>query len=300
MAARLGLPFYVVDVADAFAAVLADFESAYLAGRTPNPCILCNRWVKFGRLLEIARGLGATRVATGHYARVVPGRGGRTELWRARDARKDQSYVLATLTQEQLAAACFPLGQSTKAEVRAEAEALGLGVARKPDSQELCFVPARGGHRAWLRERRPTAFRPGVFEDAAGRALGRHDGAAGFTPGQRRGLPALGTPRHVAKVDVAAGRVTLVARADLEHRWLLAREPHWVSEAPWPCGATGPVEVRIRHAGAPQRATLTVLAGPALRLDFAQPAFAPAPGQTVVAYAGDRVLVSATIQDSGA
>lgn len=298
VAHALEIPFYVVDVADAFRMVLDDFQQSYASGRTPNPCILCNRYVKFGRLLEIARGLGAQRVATGHYAQVQRNDRGRYELRKGADASKDQSYVLCTLTQEQLAAAVFPLGADLKSDVRAEAAQRGLDVAAKPDSQELCFVPAQGGHRAWLREQTPESFRAGAFVDAGGVVVGQHDGAVGFTTGQRRGLPALGTPHYVSGVDVPAGTVRIEPRAALLHRTVDASQAHWISEAPLPAGTRRRVQVRIRHAGPATDAELQVLAEDRVRFVFDEPVFAAARGQAAVAYEDARVLLGATIEEA--
>jgi len=295
VAARLGLPFYVVDVSDAFEAVIEDFVGAYAGGLTPNPCILCNSGVKFGRLLEVGRDLGCEAVATGHYARVERGASGRMRLLCGLDAAKDQSYVLCRLDQAQLAAARFPLGASTKQDVRREAEALGLDVAAKPDSQDLCFVP-RGDYRAFLRERAPRAMVPGAIVDEDGRPVGRHGGAAAFTVGQRRGLPALGSPRYVAGVDAASGTVRIAPRAGLLRRRVTASACNWIErEDPGP-GREVRVVARIRHAGRPAPGTLTSLAGGRVEVVFDEDAFAPAPGQALVAYLEEAVLCGGTIE----
>jgi tRNA-specific 2-thiouridylase len=290
VAAALGLPFYVVDVREAFAReVLEPFVRTYAEGRTPNPCVACNRGVKLGRLGEIARGLGAEAVATGHYARVEDGPGGRRRLLRAKDARKDQTYVLHALSQEQLAFARFPLAHLTKPEVRARARALGLPVAEKPDSQELCFVPD-GDVRGWLARRTPAARRAGAFVDESGREIGRHDGAAGFTRGQRRGLPALGAPRYVTRVEPEAGRVVLAEREALHDAGAEVAGLNWVDVAEPAPGTEFDVTVQVRHAGAATAARLVVTGPGCARVEFAEPVFAVAPGQALVAWRGEALL----------
>ncbi len=298
VAARLGLPFYVVDVSEAFQRdVVGAFVAGYLGGTTPNPCITCNQLVKFGRLRTLAQELGAEAVATGHYARTAPRADGGTRLLRGLDRRKDQSYVLYGLDPAQLAMARFPLGDACKEDVRAEARELGLGVAEKPDSQELCFVPT-GDHRAVLEERAPGALRPGPILGPDGEALGVHGGAAAFTVGQRRGLGvAAREPLYVAEVEPAANRVRLAPRAALLRTEVRFGPVHAVDVDP----ARGPseepyrVEVRIRHAMAPASATLRWDADGTGRVRFDEPVFAPAPGQALVAYRGDAVLCGGPI-----
>ncbi|MHC5010461.1 MAG: tRNA 2-thiouridine(34) synthase MnmA [Planctomycetota bacterium] len=294
VATRLGIPFYVVDVADAFTGVVAAFVASYAAGETPNPCVACNRDVKFGRLLEIARGLGCDAVATGHYARRIERPGGRIRLLRAFDDRKDQSYVLYALDQAQLRAARFPLGDDRKPDVREEARGLGLTVADKRDSQELCFVPS-GDYRRFLRENAPAALVPGEIADEDGRIIGRHDGAAGFTRGQRRGLPAVGSPRYVTDVDAVSGRVTVGPRAAaLEDRVHVA-DVNWVDREDPGGGPRLAVSARIRHAAPAEPAHLQPVAEGRAEVTFERPVFAPAPGQALVAYEGDAVLCGGRI-----
>jgi tRNA-specific 2-thiouridylase len=295
VAARLGMPFYVVDVREAFREeVLDPFAAAYAAGLTPNPCVACNRGVKLGRLLELARGLGAEQVATGHYARVEPGAAGRWRLRRARDTRKDQTYVLHALSQAQLAQACFPLADLTKEEVRARARALGLPVAEKRDSQELCFVPT-GDVRAYLAGTAAGRGAPGTFVDADGSVVGTHAGAAGFTRGQRRGLPALGSPRYVRSVDPVRGEVHLAERGALEDVAVEVAGLVWTDEAEPEAGTAFEVEVQVRHAQRPVAARLTASGGGRAAVRFAEPLFAAAPGQALVAWRGDAVLCGGPI-----
>lgn len=295
VARALDLPFYVVDAREAFARdVLGPAAAAYAQGLTPNPCVACNRGVKFGRLLELARGLGAEAVATGHYARREVTPGGRVRLLRARDRRKDQGYVLHALSQAQLAAARFPLGELAKDEVRAEAGRRGLPVAGKPDSQELCFVPD-GDMRRWLRETLGSLGPAGSFVDVSGRVLGTHEGAMGYTRGQRRGLPAVGTPQHVVAVDVASGTVQVGPRTALEDRELEVQGLNWVDEPEPAAGTALDVEVQVRHAQAPVPARLQVEDGGRARVRLAQPVFAAAPGQALVAWRGEALLCGGPI-----
>ncbi len=295
VAALLKIPFYVVDVRAAFAReVLDPFAAAYARGLTPNPCVACNRGVKLGRLDELARGLGAQAVATGHYARVERGPHGRLRLLRAADLRKDQTYVLHALAQEQLARACFPLAALTKDEVRREAARRGLPVAGKPDSQELCFVPD-GDLRGYLARTSQGRGKPGSFVDASGVEVGRHEGAAGFTRGQRRGLPALGRPRYVTSVEPDAGVVRLGEREQLLDLGVEVSGLNWVEEPEPPAGSTYEVCVQVRHAQVPTPATLEVLGAGGARVHFAQPLFAAAPGQALVAYRGEAVLCGGPI-----
>jgi tRNA-specific 2-thiouridylase len=302
VAARLGVAFYVVDAAEAFSErVIDDFVASYAAGRTPNPCVACNVHVKFGRLAALAKDLGAEAVATGHYARTAPRPGGGTRLLRGVDPSKDQSYVLYALDQRRLALARFPLGASTKEEVRAEARALGLRVAEKPDSQELCFLPA-GDPRSFLDERAPGLRRAGDVVDVEGRVLGRHAGAAGHTVGQRRGIGvAAATPLHVARVDVEANRVVLAPRERLLARRVETEAFHFVDEDPPPASEARSwrVEARIRHGARPVPARLDVAPGSRPAVTFDEPVFAPAPGQALVAYRGDAVLGGAPIASAG-
>ncbi|HEU4395114.1 MAG TPA: tRNA 2-thiouridine(34) synthase MnmA [Planctomycetota bacterium] len=288
VADRLGIPFYASDFSDAFEGLVDAFVADYLRGRTPNPCVLCNRDLKFGKALAMARALGCDRVATGHYADAGP-RDGRAGLRRARDAAKDQSYVLFPLSQDALGAALFPLGGLEKPAVRAVARDLGLPVADKPESQDLCFVP-EGDYRAVLRARVGTALRPGNFEDRDGRVLGTHDGAGLFTVGQRRGLgiAAGGRPRFVTRIDADSGTVVLGEPGDLDARCVIAGGWNPVS-APAPGPGDPPLDgaAKVRRGHAPQAARATGLGGGRVRIEFREPVRAPAPGQAAVLYDGE-------------
>jgi tRNA-uridine 2-sulfurtransferase len=289
-AAHLGIPHYVLDFEERFrAAVIDDFADAYARGVTPVPCVRCNQRVKFRDLLEVARDLGAAALATGHYARRIAGPRG-PELHKARDAAKDQSYFLFATTPAQLGFLRFPLGGLTKADTRAHARRLGLPLAGKAESQDICFVP-RGHYSDLVARLRPDAMRPGEIVDARdGRVLGRHDGAARFTVGQRRGLGvAAAEPLYVVGVDAARARVAVGPRgAGLAGAAVLA-------EANWLGGAVpeGKVEVRHRYNGRPSAGRLSAAidraAGDA-RVEFAEPQAGVAPGQACVAYEGTRLL----------
>jgi tRNA-specific 2-thiouridylase len=289
----LGIPFYVWDLAAQFRAeVVDDFVAEYAAGRTPNPCLRCNESIKFAAVLDRALGLGFDAVCTGHYARLVDGPSGR-ELHRAVDPDKDQSYVLGVLDADQLAHSLFPLGDSVKSEVRAEAAARGLIVAAKPDSHDICFIPD-GDTAGFLRSR--LGERPGEFVDASGAVLGSHSGAYGFTVGQRKGLrigtPAPdGRPRYVLDVSVVDNRVTVGPAEALDVLGLSADHPRW-------CGvpALGSFEclVQVRAHGDPVPADVTAIDS-GLQIALREPVRGVAPGQAAVLYAGTRVLGSATI-----
>ncbi len=294
----LGIPFYVWDLSDRFAAdVISDFVAEYAAGRTPNPCVRCNEKIKFSAVLERGIALGFDAVCTGHYARLV-GVGNDVELHRAVDAGKDQSYVLGVLNRDQLRRCYFPLGASEKAEVRAEARDRGLAVADKPDSHDICFI-ANGDTAGFLEQRLGT--RPGDIVDLAGAKVGEHAGSHRFTIGQRRGLrlgtPAPdGRPRFVLAITPATNTITVGPRDALAVRSLSAVRPTWTARPP---GEEWLGHVQVRAHGRPMAATVWVRDQDVeVLLDSATTGVAP--GQAVVLYTGSRVVGSATISATGA
>ncbi len=290
----LGIPFYVWDFADRFAEdVVADFVSEYAAGRTPNPCLRCNEKIKFAAVLERGRALGFDAVATGHYARVETD-GDRVSLYRSAEPAKDQSYVLGVLDADQLRYSLFPLGADVaKAEVRSEAAARGLLVARKPDSHDICFIPT-GDTAGFLQSR--LGRRSGDVVDERGEVVGAHAGSHQFTVGQRHGLhlsiPAGdGRPRYVLGIDPVANSVLVGPREALAVRVIDGIRPTW-TELPVAGAWSGLVQVRAHGEAMP--ATIEVT-GDRVRIELGLPAFGIAPGQAAVYYDGDRVVGSATI-----
>ena len=293
----LGIPFYVWDFSDRFKIeVVDDFIAEYQAGRTPNPCMRCNERIKFAALLEKALALGFDAVATGHYAELIPTAAG-LELHRSPALAKDQSYVLGVLTQEQLQHALFPIGAAAnKADIRAEAEARGLSVANKPDSYDICFIP-EGDTQDWLADKVGVA--PGEIVDRTGQVLGSHQGAHGFTVGQRKGLnigrPAAdGRPRYVLEVRPKENKVVVGPQAALAISELSGSRFSWCGAAPQNPGEWFDVLVQVRAHGDAVPASAAVV-NDELVIKLANPIFGVAPGQTAVIYLGSRVLGQTTI-----
>ncbi|MFN8226434.1 MAG: tRNA 2-thiouridine(34) synthase MnmA [Mycobacterium sp.] len=291
----LGIPFYVWDFADRFKEdVIDDFVDSYARGETPNPCVRCNEKIKFSALSARALALGFDAVATGHYARLSDGR-----LRRAVDRDKDQSYVLAVLTAEQLRHAVFPIGDTPKAQIRAEASQRGLAVATKPDSHDICFIPS-GDTQAFLGAR--IGVRRGAVVDAGGAVLAEHNGVHEFTIGQRKGLGIAGPgpdgrPRYVTDIDAGTGTVRVGYVEDLDVWELAGQRP--VFTAGQPFAAPVECEVQVRAHGEIVPATAELADG-SLRVRLRSALRGVAPGQTLVLYrpdagAGDEVLASATI-----
>ncbi len=287
VAETLGIPHYVLDYEKRFRAeVIDDFADAYVAGETPVPCVHCNETVKFRDLLAVARDLGAGALATGHYARRIDGPEG-PELHRAADASRDQSYFLYRTTREQLAFLRFPLGELSKDETRALADRFALPVAKKPDSQDICFVPS-GRYDELIERLRPGAAEPGDVVDESGRVLGQHDGVIHFTVGQRKGLGvAGGEPLYVLRLDSDRRRVIVGPRDRLGTTRVPLRRISWLGPNPGRSGVR--VAVKLRSAQLPLDATLS-LDGERGAAVLDEPTFGVAPGQACVAYDGDRVL----------
>jgi tRNA-specific 2-thiouridylase len=289
VASQLGIPYYVFNYQREFRRhVIESFLDEYALGLTPNPCLECNRAVKFGALLARARALGFDYVATGHYARVRRGASGAYQLLRAAQREKDQSYMLYMLGQGDLARLMFPIGELTKAEVRAEAQARGLASADRPESQDICFVPG-GDYRNLLREERPAALVPGPIVDQQGRELGRHSGLPLYTIGQRRGLGlAAGEPLYVTRLDVARNALVVGPASALERPSLTAVKATfgsgvWPAE-PFRCAA------QIRAHADPVPALVTPGEPGQITVAFDTPQRAVTPGQAVVLYDGEAVL----------
>jgi tRNA-specific 2-thiouridylase len=290
VAYQLGIPYYVINLRQTFEHEVIDyFCREYAGGRTPNPCIVCNHRVKFLALLEKAVALGARFIATGHYARTRYNEDrGRYALLRALDERKDQSYALYGLTQYQLAHTLFPLGETTKEETRRLAAQLGLSVAAKQDSQEICFVP-NDDYRGFLQRRIPDKIKPGPFLDQEGRVLGTHRGIPYYTIGQRRGLGiAASEPLYVVGLDCERNAVILGPHQAVYKNRLRAKEINWVS-IPFP---RKPLEaqVKIRYNGPFASALIEPLAEHEADVTFEKGVRAIAPGQAAVFYCGDEVL----------
>jgi tRNA-specific 2-thiouridylase len=294
--ALIGVPFYAVNMESEFSeAVVNRFVDEYAAGRTPNPCLECNRHVKFRHLVKRARLLGADCLATGHYARIVHGANGEPHrLFRARDGRKDQSYVLHTVDQDQLGYIRFPLGNLVKPEVRALARAFGLPVADKEESQEICFV-GKGSYADFVAKRRPDVTAPGEIVDASGTVIGEHKGLVHHTIGQRKGIGiARAEPLYVLSLDTARNRLMVGSRAQATAREATANrvtliDGTWPS-APFACDAV------VRYRGAPAPAEVTLGEAGAATVRFKDDGPVASPGQAVVFYRGDEVLGGGTIQ----
>jgi len=296
VADRLGIPFYALNLQAEFRRIVDYFVDEYSAGRTPNPCVMCNNWLKFGRLFDYADSVDAEFVATGHYARLLPldGPDSPPALCRGVDDSKDQAYVLFGIDRALLSRMLLPIGGFHKVQIRAMAAEIGLRVADKRDSQEICFVTS-GHHDEFVRARRAEDL-SGDIVTTAGQVVGQHPGIERFTVGQRKGLAvALGEPRYVVRIEPETRRVVIGTREELEGRELFANQCNWLVDVP-----LGPFRcwAKIRYNGPGGDATAERLPDGRLRVAFDEPRFAIAPGQAVVCYDRDRVLGGGWIQSS--
>ncbi|WP_337175679.1 tRNA 2-thiouridine(34) synthase MnmA [Paludisphaera sp.] len=287
VADRLDVPFYALDFEADFGRIQDYFVDEYFSGRTPNPCVMCNIWLKFGRLWEYGKQVGADFVATGHYARIAQAPDGTRRVARGLDRDKDQSYVLSGLSRELLDRVLFPVGELSKADVRAAARELDLPVHDKAESQEICFIPD-DDYLGFVRRRRPDAETSGRLVDEEGRVLREHDGIEKFTVGQRRGLGlAVGEPRYVVQIEPLSRTVTIGKKGSLTRPGLVASRFNW--QGPEPEGpARCLAQIRARHRATP--ATVEPLPDGRARVRFDEPQPAVAPGQVVTLYQDDMVL----------
>jgi tRNA-specific 2-thiouridylase len=283
----LQIPFYVLNFEEEFGRIVDYFVDEYAAGRTPNPCVVCNTWLKFGRLFQYADSVGADYVATGHYARLAPGDDPATPaLLRGLDGGKDQSYVLFGIDRRRLPRLVFPVGGYRKEEIRRIAAQIGLRVADKPDSQEICFVPDQD-HARLVKQRR-GGDTSGEIVTTAGQVVGRHEGLEHFTIGQRKGLRiAFGQPRYVVRLEPETRRVVVGTLEDLARSQLTASAANWLVQPPQ---TAIDCQVKIRYRGRGCQARVEPLPGGCFRVRFAEPCHGVAPGQAAVCYQGDRVL----------
>ena len=286
VAGKLKIPFYALDLQQDFKRIVDYFVDDYLSGRTPNPCVKCNHWIKFGRLFDYADGVDADYVATGHYARVIE-----TELHRGLDGNKDQSYALFGIRRDRLERMMLPVGVYSKPKIREIAESLSLGVAGKKDSQEICFV-TQGHHSDFVKGRRPdmVGATAGNIITTEGDIVGQHNGYEAFTIGQRKGLGvAMGSPYFVVRIEPDTSNVIIGPEDELARAGLAADEANWLID---PSDLPDHVSVQIRYNGLPKPASVTIDTNDPTRFDvvFDDPQLAIAPGQAAVVYDGTRVL----------
>jgi tRNA-specific 2-thiouridylase len=294
VAAQLEIPFYVLDVQEAFyREVVEFFINGYAQGITPNPCIQCNRMIRWTLLLKEARALGATHLATGHYARLAA-QNGRYRLLRAMDHSKDQSYVLSALNQAQLSQALFPLGEMYKDQVRQLARDLGLPAAERPESQDLCFLAGQD-YRQFLRAQRPSMARPGPILDLQGHRLGQHGGLIDYTLGQRKGLGiSASSPLYVVAKDLKANALIVGPRQALQRSQFEIDQANWISGSP-PAPEQN-VTVMVRYRAAQVEARVIPLDRGRFRVELARPLDIIAPGQWAAFYHGEECLGGGQIQ----
>lgn len=295
VADKLDLPFYALNFEREFNQIMDYFADEYLKGRTPNPCVVCNNWLKFGQLWKFAQQLGAQYIATGHYAQILPGPDGEPQLHKGLDPDKDQSYVLHGIKRDVLPHLLFPVGGYLKPQIREFAREAGLtSVAAKPDSVEICFVPS-GDHTDVVRKRRPDAQTAGVIREKDGTILGEHDGIDRFTVGQRKGLGVATTgKRYVLEIVPSTNDVIVGDAEDLTSPGLRASRVNWLIDTP-----TEPLEcsakIRYRHAG--NAGIVQALPDGGATMNFSEPQSAITPGQAVTFYDGSRVLGGGWIEE---
>ncbi|HIM30274.1 MAG TPA: tRNA 2-thiouridine(34) synthase MnmA [Planctomycetes bacterium] len=284
IAAQLSIPFYALNLEGEFRRIIDYFVDEYLAARTPNPCVMCNNWIKFGKLFDYADSVGAEYVATGHYAQLLSDADGELSIQRGVDQDKDQSYVLFGIRREYVPRMMLPIGKYKKTEIRELASQLGMRVADKKDSQEICFVTS-GHHGQFVQSRKP-ADTAGEIVTTEGRVVGQHQGIERYTIGQRKGLGvAMGDPYYVVKIDSVSRRVVIGTYNELETVRLVAKDCNWLLRPPsetFRCDAM----IRYNSRAMPATAKLT---GEQLEVEFDEPCYGVAPGQAVVLYDGDRV-----------
>jgi len=295
IATMLGIELISLPVATAFEGIIDEFVSEYARGRTPNPCVLCNSVIKFGRLFDLADSLGARYVATGHYARVTD-RNGERGIARAACREKDQSYALFGVDRGRLERICLPIGElASKDDTRKLARRFALPVHDKPDSQEVCFIPDND-YVSLLARRAPEALRAGEVVNSAGNVLGTHDGYARFTIGQRRGVRvAIGSPMYVTAIDPATARVTIGPREEVMANRLTARRTNWLADVDGQFAAT--VQIRYNHGG--EAATVRKTGADSFEVAFDEPVSAITPGQAAVVYDEDDMLGGGWIESAG-
>jgi tRNA-specific 2-thiouridylase len=294
ISAQLDIPFYVQDVRERFEQeIVQTFVDGYAQGITPNPCLVCNRQIRFGALLDQARALGAEALATGHYARLRD-LDGRPALLRGRDPGKDQSYALSMLSPDQLSMARFPVGEYTKPEVRELARRFNLPTAERADSQDLCFL-AGGDYRDFLQRRAPGINNPGEIVDINGRTLGEHQGLAFYTQGQRKGLGVSGPePVYVLEKDLAANQLVVGPQETLGQDILTAGKANWHDSTLLPPGTK--IQVQIRYTAHPRPARITIADEAGFEIAFEEPVRGITPGQAAVLYENDRVIGAGIIK----
>jgi len=297
VADKLNIPFYALDLESDFKRIIDYFVDEYHHGRTPNPCVQCNNWLKFGRLFDYADAVGAKYVATGHYARMIQASTECPfELHRGLDDDKDQAYVLTGIHRSLLSRMMLPVGGFKKSEIRQIATEIGLRVADKKDSQEICFVAA-GAHAQFVRDKNPVST-AGEIVTSDGRVVGMHEGIEGFTIGQRKGLRvAMGSPYFVTAIEPESYRVTIGPYSELGRNWLIASEANWLTD--FPLNEPVEAEVQIRYNSSPQPATVLRTTQDNFRVEFQELCHGVSPGQLAAVFRGPRALGCGWIQKTG-